>query len=97
MNPRTDNPLHQILPTINWQHRHPRTPEGTIVPFAVISITASVLAIAAALEATFGITNWISIPVALAVLAWAGDQTDIATITHDHQADLGHTEGRPPR
>ena len=35
-----------------------------------------------AVEATFGITNWISIPAALLTIGWAGDQIDIASINH---------------
>ena len=85
MTHHTDPDWRTILPTVDRDRRHVRTPDGNIVPFAVIGITVSVLAVIAAVEATFGITNWISIPAALLTIGRAGDQIDIATITHDHR------------
>jgi hypothetical protein len=80
----------RIWPTIHRDAGYIRTPSGNIIPFAIAGITLNILALIAGVEITFGITNWISIPAALATLVWAGMEIDEATIRHDHdQANEG--------
>lgn len=88
MNHPPDRPrLVDLLPTIDRDQGHVRTPGGNIIPFAVAVITVGLLAVIAALEATFGISNWVSIPAALLTIGWAGTEIDEATIRHDHREE----------
>ncbi len=68
-------------PIYDRQRRHIRTPSGSFIPFHVIQRVGSIAAILIGVEATFGITNWVSIPVAIATFGWAIEQVDSAT-TH---------------
>ncbi|MEM7272662.1 MAG: hypothetical protein AAF547_06240 [Actinomycetota bacterium] len=66
-------------PTYDRRRRHIRTPSGSFIPFAVIQRVAAVAALILGIEITYGMTNWITIPVALATLAWAIAQVEAAT------------------
>ncbi|MEM9656360.1 MAG: hypothetical protein AAGA65_30050 [Actinomycetota bacterium] len=77
-----------IWPVIDRHHRHVRTPDGwTVIPFYVISTLACGAAVLLGVEATFGITNWITIPTGVAALLWAVERCDHASINHRHNQD----------
>ncbi len=78
---RTDD----TWPVIDRHHRHIRTPDGwTVIPFHVIHTLACIAVVLFGVEATFGITNWITIPTVIAALLWAVERCDHAAITHRH-------------
>lgn len=66
-------------PILDRERKHIRTPAGSFIPFFVLRRVGAIAALLIGIEATFGITNWVSIPVGLATLAWAGEITDRAT------------------
>ncbi len=63
-------------PIYDRERRHIRTPAGSFIPFFVIHRVGAIAALLIGIEATFGITNWVTIPVALATFAWAGELVD---------------------
>lgn len=63
-------------PFFDPERRHIRTPAGSFIPFYIIQRVGCIAALVIGAELTFGVTNWITIPVAILTLMWAGPQVD---------------------
>lgn len=75
----------QFWPVIDRQRRHIRTAgDTTVIPFDVIGILACTALILFGTEATFGITNWVTIPAGVAAWGWAIERCDNAAIHYAH-------------
>lgn len=66
-------------PILDRQRRHIRTPAGSFIPFFVAQRVGMIAALLIGIETTFGITNWVSLPVGVFTLLWAGEIVDRAT------------------
>lgn len=83
---------------IDRHHRHIRTDTGrTVVPFDVIAGLVCIAALLIGVEATFGITNWVTIPTAILAIGWAIERIDHAGVHHQYhhcntRPDEGHSE-----
>ncbi len=67
-------------PLLDFQRRHVRTLGGSFIPFYVLETVALVVTVVVAIEATFGLSNWLSIPACIFAVAWAIEAVDIATV-----------------
>jgi len=88
-------------PIFDRQRRHVRTPSGSFIPFLVIQRVGIVAALLIGIETTFGLTNWVTIPIAIVTLAWAGPVVDQATShirgnEYYRQLEEAEREGKEP-
>lgn len=90
--PTTRDVLFSLVPVVDRNRRHLRTALGTVIPFSVLRTVGAIALIVFGLEVTFGLTNWITIPVALLTFGWVLEAVDTASIRHDHVATEGHNE-----
>lgn len=83
-------------PVIDRHYRHVRSPDGwTVIPFHVIRILICIAAVLVGVEATFGVTNWVTIPAVVVAIGWSIDQCDRAAITHRIRQTHRDHEDRP--
>jgi Flp pilus assembly protein TadB len=83
-------------PRVDREQRHIRTADGwTVIPFSVISALACVAVVVVGIEATFGLTNWITIPTVIAAAIWAVERCDHASTIHRFEQNQPDHEDQP--
>ena len=87
------SPLDLPWPSVDRRRGHVRMPLGTVIPFPVIRALVAIAAVLIGLETTFGLSNWITVPVVLLAIGWAGETVDEATIRYDYQVEPDDHDG----